>query len=1136
MHSRARPIAAVLVLGATLLVSSVADAPVAIAAAPPLVGACPMPSGNAPVDVVEVMEEGDCFVDWMLDPHSDTYRKAASATMSPSTISFGDGSDQSVSTTFTSHHVWELEEPDGSVTPWTPFGRLGSPEWPCENGCGPGTLPLVRTRWPGGEWGSWQLRTHPPFTLRSPWQSCAIGMTTCSYTLDWLWGADGGAVPDMQVIMPMPWDAGSPDGHSMFVGMTTWFPISVEGGPGTGQPPDASFEIHPYGSSGTQWQFLSTSTDPDGPDQIDSWSWDFGGGVTGFGESVIKSFPVGTVRDVTLTVTDITGRTDSVTRRFGEPDLAITRVLVDPEEPRPGEDVTLTVRVSNPGTGAVDGVAPSLSGVDPSGSLTVVSGPSPASASIAAGATADFTYTVRAGTVDEVSFQVAAAGTSGGGPVTADPVTRVIEVQPVGLRVTLEASEVQPEVDDEVTITATVTNVGEGTVEDVAPGALSVDPAPAEGPDGPEPSDPVDLAGGASTTFTWDVTFARGGPHQLAVDVTGTSGGDPVTAAAQLVVGVLSEVRLNVTLAFVPEDPPPAAGAPFPVDVLISNAGNVPIDDLSLDLSSVAVDGGAVVARVGAAPTLAGSLAPGADRTVRGTFRATKGGAATFRATVDGVDADGEPVSVTVDRDVDISGPQLAYTSAGEDGVVRDMAVGTEHALEGRGWDPDGGPITVSWGDVVVATVDADSAFSRPLSLPPFPASSGPDRCAPTPLVGRQGDLTAELPIAGVAVERILASDDVDLVAAGHRQSISTGVRCKGEQLTAPTSPSALLVTEIVEGGYRDLPASGGEGPTQIAYDGLWFQAADVDMRGVIAREAVIEMPRSGSGPLTRRQFASTLFRDPAFLDPRGTSSEELWHRIPEGYAATPFRLDVWYLVDHPLTFGAPMQCQDALMFGSSWLWFAKGLDTTASRRGCTFSANEAIRVAGPLRNGGVRPAEDDQEQRWYPSLISRRVELLRAGSHVGEVQGGVGPGEDEVGVGPGGDFAVGDDVWIGPETSHGETGEIVGFRSIILSDPLAFAHATGEQILNLGDLSTTGLPVAPPPPGGPGPGPGPGPGGPGGPGAPGGPGGGGSGGSGALARTGTSSGHQALVGLFALAVGALLLTLARRRSPSRPS
>jgi hypothetical protein len=57
----------------------------------------------------------------------------------------------------------------------------------------------------------------------------------------------------------------------------------------------------------------------------------------------------------------------------------------------------------------------------------------------------------------------------------------------------------------------------------------------------------------------------------------------------------------------------------------------------------------------------------------------------------------------------------------------------------------------------------------------------------------------------------------------------------------------------------------------QIAYDGLWIQAADVDMRGLIAREAVSEMPRTGSGPLARRRFASTLFRDPAFLDPRAS-------------------------------------------------------------------------------------------------------------------------------------------------------------------------------------------------------------------------------------------------------------------------
>jgi PKD repeat protein len=73
-------------------------------------------------------------------------------------------------------------------------------------------------------------------------------------------------------------------------------------------PPVASFELATSCVAGTPCGFHSTSVDPDGAEDIASWSWDFDDATpAGAGEDVTHTFAAAGTYTVTLTVTDIAG-------------------------------------------------------------------------------------------------------------------------------------------------------------------------------------------------------------------------------------------------------------------------------------------------------------------------------------------------------------------------------------------------------------------------------------------------------------------------------------------------------------------------------------------------------------------------------------------------------------------------------------------------------------------------------------------------------------------------------------------------------------------------------------------------------------------------------------------------------------
>ena len=78
------------------------------------------------------------------------------------------------------------------------------------------------------------------------------------------------------------------------------------------EPPSVGFEFSPQTPSvGTEVSFTAKATDPDPDGTIASFEWEFGDGETATGRTPTHTFAESGSYDVTVTVTDNRGATDS---------------------------------------------------------------------------------------------------------------------------------------------------------------------------------------------------------------------------------------------------------------------------------------------------------------------------------------------------------------------------------------------------------------------------------------------------------------------------------------------------------------------------------------------------------------------------------------------------------------------------------------------------------------------------------------------------------------------------------------------------------------------------------------------------------------------------------------------------------
>lgn len=228
------------------------------------------------------------------------------------------------------------------------------------------------------------------------------------------------------------------------------------------------------------------------------------------------------------------------------PAVLVSSISAAPVQVSSGQQITVTMTVTNTGGTAVNNVTPSALTINIRGTASVIllSGPIPASANIPAGNSQNFTWTYLAisglsgGTV---SFTGNASGIDA---VTSNPVSSLVTTSnlviiqvPASINANLTANLRVVNIGQNITVYMIVSNTGQAAANNVIPSVLTVNltgTAAVTYVSGPTPGSD-NIPGGSSRTFTWAYTCDSGETGDTITfsgNATGTdaNSGNPITS------------------------------------------------------------------------------------------------------------------------------------------------------------------------------------------------------------------------------------------------------------------------------------------------------------------------------------------------------------------------------------------------------------------------------------------------------------------------------------------------------------------------------------------------------------------------------------------------------------------------------
>jgi hypothetical protein len=304
------------------------------------------------------------------------------------------------------------------------------------------------------------------------------------------------------------------------------------------------------------------------------------------------------------------------------------------------------MHVSNTGGSTALGVTPSNLVKLGTGNFAHYSGPAPASAPIAAGASAWFTWTYSASSAGNLAVNSNVSGNAqySNALVTSSPSSSTfITIQsPASLSAALYAPS-YANISQAITVIMVITNTGNAAANGVTPTALiQTGTGGAVYASGATPGWANIAGNGGTAVYTWVYSAGGTGTLVFSGQASGTDFNSGFTAATGSVTSNLLTIQSAANLAVSLSAHPALVGTGYAITVYasVTNTGEAAANSVRvLELDDAQVSGGNATLSAGLVPTAAAPLAGGSSAYFTWIYNADTAGTINFTATASGTDA-----------------------------------------------------------------------------------------------------------------------------------------------------------------------------------------------------------------------------------------------------------------------------------------------------------------------------------------------------------------------------------------------------------------------------------------------------------------------------------------------------------------